>query len=133
MVAAPELPELVPALRGEVLLASTQTCLQPPAGPGAPLFPGPAVIQNLGGEDKSYGISSVKPMSFGMPRSSNSTGVEQKRSEQRKRLPERIGLSIGKRLQDNVVFRVSPLTSRLSTDHCPKDSFNSNCDKQRGV
>lgn len=37
-----------------------------------------------------------------------------------------------KRLQDNVAHRVSPLTSRLSTKHCPKDSFNSNGDKQRG-
>lgn len=43
-----------------------------------------------------------------------------------------IGLSIGKRLQDDVAYRVSPLTSRLSTKHCPKDSFNSNGDKQRG-
>lgn len=89
-----------------MLLASAQTCLQPATGPGAPLSLGAAVIQNhLGGEDKSPGISS-----FRMPRSSNSTGVEQKQSDQRKRLPERTGLSIGKRLQNDVAFRVFPLT-----------------------
>lgn len=94
-----------------MLLASAQTCLQPATGPGAPLSLGAAVIQNhLGGEDKSPGISSLKPMSFRMPRSSNSTGVEQKQSDQRKRLPERTGLSIGKRLQNDVAFRVFPLT-----------------------
>lgn len=67
-----------------------------------------------------------------MPRSSNSIGVEQKRSEQAKRLAERTGFSVGKKLQDDVAFRVSPLTSRLSTGRSPKDSFNRHCDKQSG-